>query len=183
MSSSGPCYFRMDGALKLTSRGEVAIRTLVELARIEAEEPREATAAELAERCGTSVHFVEQVLIALRVCKLVHSRRGRLGGYRLARDAVKITVGEVLRQVDGPLSPAPCAWPDQQTTCSWCRPGPPCSLAPLWQEVSNAIACILDSRTVATLAMETGPIRDTAALIEGERQAADLSTHAPDRRR
>ncbi len=138
--------------MRLTGRSEVALKAMIELARLGPNAPHGATAAELAERCSSTVSYVEQVLASLRIGRLVVSRRGRRGGYRLARGASNIAIGEVLRVIDGPLGPAPCSWPGNNEACSWCSPGPPCSLASLWVEVAGAISDILETRTLADIA-------------------------------
>ncbi len=73
--------------MKLTSRGELALKAMLELAKAEGAEGTGLSAAEIARRCRASVKFLEQVLIQLRAGGLVISTRGRLGGYRLARNA------------------------------------------------------------------------------------------------
>ena len=93
--------------MKLTSRGELALKAMLELAKAEHQAEPGLSAAEIARRCRASVKFLEQVLIQLRAGGFVVSTRGRLGGYRLARDAEDILVGQISRLIDGPLAPAP----------------------------------------------------------------------------
>jgi Rrf2 family protein len=124
---------------------------MIELARCP---EGELSAQTIAGRCEATIPFLEQVLMSLRVCGLLRSRRGRNGGYRLARSPSEITVGEILRALEGPLGPAPCADLEDPAACAWCEEKRPCELRPLWVEVSAAVASILDNRTLAAYAKD-----------------------------
>jgi Rrf2 family protein len=137
--------------VKLTSRGELALKAMIELAK--AERSGDAMpAAEIAARCRASVKFLEQVLNRLRTGGYVSSTRGRLGGYRLARDPDQIFVGEISRLIDGPLAPAPCASVTQHRACDWCESEADCDLKVVWTQVRDAIAEVMDSVSLGDLA-------------------------------
>ena len=121
--------------MKLTSRGELALKAMLELARVESGPDPGLSATEIARRCRASLKFLEQVLTQLRAGGFVVSTRGRLGGYRLARDADDIYVGEISRLIDGPLAPAPCASLTQHRTCDWCEDEATCDLKTVWVQV------------------------------------------------
>ena len=151
--------------MKLTSRGELALKAMLELAKAEGAEGTGLSAAEIARRCRASVKFLEQVLIQLRAGGLVISTRGRLGGYRLARNADTIYVGDVSRQIDGPLAPAPCASVTQHRPCDWCESEADCDLKSLWVQVRDAISQVMDNVTLAELVMaRTGTRVDRYAI-------------------
>jgi Rrf2 family protein len=137
--------------VKLTRRGELAIKAMLELAKVEEASPPGLPAGEIARRCGASLKFLEQVLLTLRSGGLVVSRRGPLGGYRLARDADAISVGDISRLVDGPLAPAPCASLTQHRRCDWCVSEAECELKPLWGEVRDALAQVMDGTSLGAL--------------------------------
>lgn len=124
---------------------------MLELARAEATSEPGLSGAEIARRCQASVKFLEQVLTQLRVAGLIISTRGRLGGYRLARDADSILVGQVHRTIDGPLAPAPCASVSQHRSCDWCANEDTCELKVVWTRVRDAIADVMDSLSLGDL--------------------------------
>lgn len=136
--------------MKLTSRGELALKAMLELAKSEHSDI-DLSAAEIARRCKASVKFLEQVMNQLRGGGFVVSTRGRLGGYRLSRPADDITVGEISRLIDGPLAPAPCASVRQHRPCDWCESEATCDLKVVWVRVREAIAGVMDSTSLGDL--------------------------------
>jgi Rrf2 family protein len=137
--------------MKLTSRGELGLKAMLELAKAEHLGEAGLSGVEIARRCKASAKFLEQVLTQLRVGGLILSTRGRIGGYRLARDADDIMVGEIHRLIDGPLAPAPCASVTQHRTCDWCESEATCELKPVWTRVRDAIAEVMDSTSLGDL--------------------------------
>ena len=140
--------------MKLTSRGELALKAMIELAKADAGPTPGLSATEVAHRCRASVKFLEQVLSQLRLAGYVVSTRGRSGGYRLARGANQIFVGEISRLIDGPLAPAPCASVTQHQTCDWCESEATCDLKTVWVRVRDAIAEVMDSVSLESLALQ-----------------------------
>ena len=134
--------------MKLSKKGECALRSLINLG-IAAEVGRSLVqVAELAASEQIPVKFLEQIMQALRDGGLIVSMRGKFGGYRLAKPAGKITLGEVVRLIDGPLAPISCV---SQTAYekSSCPDEEHCGLRMLMLDVRNAIAGILDRSTLA----------------------------------
>jgi Rrf2 family protein len=138
--------------VKLTSKGELALKAMIELAKAEIDSSGGLSAAEIARRCKASVKFLEQVMTSLRSAGYVISSRGRLGGYRLARDADEIVIGATSRLIDGPLAPAPCASVTQHQACGWCESEEECDLKKVWVQVRDATARVMDSISLADLA-------------------------------
>ena len=85
--------------MKLTSRSELALKAMIELARLEPAGDESLSASELATRCAASLKFLEQILSQLRAGGFVASSRGRTGGYRLTRDSSAVFVGQVIRHL------------------------------------------------------------------------------------
>lgn len=137
--------------MKLTSKGDYATRVLMELSAHEGPEP--IAAHELAERTGISPKYLEHIMNRLREAQVVRSRRGAHGGYELAREASTLTVGEVVRLMDGPLAPSPCASQSAHVPCPAyrCPSEARCVLRGLWTDVREAIAGVLDNTTFADL--------------------------------
>ncbi len=134
--------------MKLSKKGEYALRSLINLG-IAAEMRRKLVqVSELAESEQLPVKFLEQILQALKEAGIVASERGKFGGYRLARPARKIFIGEVVRLIDGPLAPIGCVSQTAYEPCT-CPDEAHCGLRMLMVDVRNAIADILDRYTLA----------------------------------
>jgi len=103
---------------------------------------------ELAAREKLPVKFLEQIMMVLKKARLVESRRGKFGGYRLAQPAGKIVMGHVVRLIDGPLAPINCVSQTAYERCS-CPDETHCGLRMLMLDVRNAITGILDRYTLA----------------------------------
>ncbi|HVU15974.1 MAG TPA: Rrf2 family transcriptional regulator [Candidatus Didemnitutus sp.] len=134
--------------MKLSKRGEYALRTLINLGiAAKVERPLQRVTV-LAHAEDLPVKFLEQVMQQLREAGIVESVRGKHGGYRLARSADKITVGSVVRLIDGPLAPIGCVSQSAYEPCN-CPDEAHCGLRMLMLDVRNAIAAILDRYTLA----------------------------------
>jgi Rrf2 family protein len=134
--------------MKLSKKGEYALRSLINLG-IAAEMKRKLVqVSELAESEQLPVKFLEQILQALKEAGIVESQRGKFGGYRLARPAKKILIGEVVRLIDGPLAPIGCVSQTAYEPCT-CPDEVHCGLRMLMLDVRNAIADILDRYSLA----------------------------------
>lgn len=137
--------------MKLSSKGDYATRVLLELAASEG--PRALSAHDLSLRTGISQKYLEHIMTRLRTARLVSSRRGVQGGYELNRRPGDISVGEVVRLMDGPLAPSPCASQSAHVPCPVyrCPNEQSCVLRSLWSEVRDAISDVLDGTTFAAL--------------------------------
>ncbi len=134
--------------MKLSKKGEYALRALIDLG-IAAEVGRSLVqVTELAESEQLPVKFLEQILQLLKEAGLVASARGKFGGYRLARPAGRIAVGQVVRLIDGPLAPISCVSQTAYEKCS-CPDETHCGLRMLMLDVRNAISGILDRHSLA----------------------------------
>lgn len=134
--------------MKLSKKGEYALRSLINLG-IAAEVGRSLVqVSELADSEQLPVKFLEQIMQALKEAGLVVSVRGKFGGYRLAKPSSKITIGEVVRLIDGPLAPIGCVSQTAYSKCT-CPDETHCGLRMLMLDVRNAIAGILDRYTLA----------------------------------
>lgn len=136
--------------MKLSKRGEYALRTLINLGIAAKVERPLVRVVELAAIEVLPVKFLEQVMQQLREEGYIESVRGKLGGYRLAKPAHKITIGSVVRLIDGPLAPIGCVSQTAYERCS-CPDETHCGLRMLMLDVRNAIAAILDRYTLADI--------------------------------
>lgn len=134
----------------MSSKAKYALRALTLLA--ERAERREWTlAAELATEESIPRKFLEAILVQLRDHKAIESRRGRGGGHRLARPAAEISVGEVLRLIDGPLALTPCASRTRFRACADCTDVRACALRHVLARARDAVAGVLDGCTLQEL--------------------------------
>jgi Rrf2 family transcriptional regulator, cysteine metabolism repressor len=138
--------------MRLSTKGDYATRALLELSLLE--RPGALSVHELSVRTRISLKYLEQIMMRLRTANIVRSHRGINGGYELARPSRDITVGEVIRLMDGPLAPSPCASESAHVPCPAyrCPTEAGCVLRGLWADVREAIAEVLDGTTFGQLA-------------------------------
>jgi Rrf2 family protein len=106
---------------------------------------------EIAQDQNIPKKFLDAILLELRRNGLVHSRKGRGGGYILSRPAAEISVGRIIRVLDGPLAPIACASKTAYRPCVDCSDIKACQVRRTMQRVRDAIAGILDSTTLAEM--------------------------------
>lgn len=105
--------------------------------------------AEIAARERAPKKFLELILLELKRHGLVYSQRGRNGGYALARPAAAITVGQIVRLIDGPLAPLPCASLTGYRRCDDCADENTCAVRHVMRQVREAMATVVDTTTLA----------------------------------
>ena len=126
--------------MNVSVKGEYALQALFDLAAIASKAP--VRIADIASRQRIPQKFLELILASLKQGGFVESRRGAEGGYLLARSPEQISVGEVLRYVDGP--------PDASSPT---RRGDS-AFSGMWQRVDDAVNTVVDRTTFATLVRE-----------------------------
>lgn len=137
----------------LSSKARYALRALVELAR---EPAGQITAGELALRADAPRKFLEAILLELARRRIVVSRRGKFGGYSLARAPESISFAEVIRVVDGPLALAPCVSRLSFRKCDDCPDLATCSLREALLRARDATAEVLEGYSLAEAATGKG---------------------------
>lgn len=133
----------------LTKKGKYGLKAMVHLAGLEPGEL--AQVADIAQTNSISKKFLDHILTALRNAGLVYSKKGKGGGYALARPAHEIRVGAIVRALDGPLAPFPCASVTAFRPCEDCDDLKSCSVRIIMVEARNAIASVLDHTTLAEM--------------------------------
>lgn len=108
--------------------------------------------ADVASDEGIPKKFLELILLELKQHGVLQSKKGKGGGYLLARRPADITVGSVLRILDGNLAPVPCVSSLGYRPCDECKDPATCSIRLLMSEVHGATTGILDSTTLDQLA-------------------------------
>lgn len=128
--------------MRISTKGRYALRLMIDLAVNESDEP--VRVRDVAERQEISIKYLEQIISSLNKGGLVKSLRGPQGGYRLAKSPSEYTVGEILRLIEGSLSPVPCL-DDGANQCE--RSGACCTLY-LWKKLDDAVNSVLDTVTL-----------------------------------
>ncbi len=140
----------------LTRKSKYGLKALLTLARGSGAGP--VLVADLAERERIPRKFLEAILLDLKRHGLLESRKGRGGGYLLGRPADQITVGQVIRVLDGPLALVPCASQTAYRRCEECVDEVTCGVRLAMKDVRDATATILDNTTLASLNERTKSI-------------------------
>jgi Rrf2 family transcriptional regulator, cysteine metabolism repressor len=136
------------GAVAFSTKGEYGVRLMVQLARHYGSGP--ASLAGVAAEEDLPRAYLEQLVVSLRESGLVTSTRGAHGGYELTRPPADITMGEVLRALEGPIAPMICATDDPEHAIL-CDRSARCTVNILWVRVRDAITGALDGMTLADL--------------------------------
>ncbi|HZL17153.1 MAG TPA: Rrf2 family transcriptional regulator [Polyangia bacterium] len=145
----------------MSRKARYALRALYALAADEARGP--VLIAELAEREKIPRKFLEAILLELKNAGVLRSKKGKGGGYALARPAERITIGEVVRVIDGPLAPIPCASERNFVRCEDCTDETTCGTRQVMKKVRDAIAAILDTTTLADVRAQIARAQHSAA--------------------
>ena len=132
----------------LTKKGKYALKAMLHLARLRDGEI--AQVAQIAKADNISKKFLDQILADLRNVGLVHSTKGRSGGYALAKSAKEIKVGQIIRAIDGPIAPYLCASLTAYRPCDDCDKEV-CAVRRLMIEARNALSSVLDTQTLADM--------------------------------
>ncbi len=136
--------------MKISKRGEYALRALIDLGIASELGWPMLQISELATKEKLPIKFLEQIFTQLKAAGFVKSRRGKFGGYSLARPMSRIKFGAVIRLIDGPLAPIRCVSQTSYARCS-CPDEVHCGLRILMFDVRNAISTILDRYTLADI--------------------------------
>ena len=130
----------------LSQRAKYTIRVMQELAR---DPGASLQAGELATRIKAPQHFLEGILLDLRRQGFLMSRRGRSGGYTLAKPADLISIADLIRLTDGPLALTTCASRTAYAQCEDCPTPDDCSLRTILVQARDAMARVLEGATLA----------------------------------
>lgn len=132
----------------ISQKAKYALRALVSLSR-EGVVGEPMMISDIARSRAIPKKFLEQILLDLKRAGIVASRRGRFGGYVLARPAGRITFGEVLRLIDGPVAMLPCLSRIAYVRCKDCDDEASCEIRRVFARVADATREVLDRTTLA----------------------------------
>lgn len=136
--------------MKLSTKGRYGLRAMIDMARYSTDEP--VSIGSVASRQGISEGYLEQLVSLLKKAGLVKSIRGAGGGYVLAKDAEEISVGDILRALEGSLEPVRCAafYSDEG-----CNAADGCVTKYVWQRINDSINQTVDEMRLDELVKES----------------------------
>lgn len=132
--------------MKLSTKGHYGLKAMFDLALHYGQGP--IPLKSVAERQELSEHYLEQLISGLRKAGLVKSVRGAQGGYILAKEPQDITVGDVIRVLEGPIAPLDCV---NEEISDCCGQAEHCITKNVWVKVRDSITEVLDSITLADM--------------------------------
>jgi len=138
----------------LSNKAKYGLKAVMHLARQEGP----CLATDIATQNVIPRSFLDAILLELTKAGILHSKKGRGGGYHLARPANKITAGQLIRILDGPLAPIACASRTSYRRCDDCPDEAACAVRTVMLDVRDAIALILDRMTIASMCTLGSPL-------------------------
>ena len=132
--------------MKISTKGRYGVRLMIDLAIHNTGEA--VKLKDISLRQEISEKYLEQIVASLNKAGFVRSIRGAQGGYVLAKDPQQITVGDILRTIEGSLAPVECLMEGAPV----CPREAKCATVKLWRELYDAINNVVDKYTIADLA-------------------------------
>ena len=147
--------------MKITTKGRYGLRALIDLAQYSEIEP--VSISSIANRQGISERYLEQLMTMLKKAGLIKSIRGAGGGYVLAKDLTEISVGDVLRALEGNLEPVECTAFSQDDTCAAAGG---CVTKYVWQRINESINRTVDEISLEQLVRESKNVNSNPSSVE-----------------
>jgi Rrf2 family protein len=133
----------------LTNKGKYGLKAMSHLAGMPPGKP--ALVADIAAANSIPKKFLDAILGELRTAGFVYSKKGRGGGYTLARPADEIRIGDIVRALDGMLAPIGCASRNFYRRCEDCDRTKACGVRIVMAQARDAISSVLDARTLSDM--------------------------------
>jgi len=146
----------------LSSKAKYGLRALIYLAQKRGQGPVQIR--EISENLDISRKFLEAILLDLRNYGILSSRQGKIGGYYLERSPDTVSIGHLVRLLDGPLAPVPCVSQTAYARCKDCTEEHLCSIRWIMKEVRDASARILDQTTLDQLLQKANSLSQGVGL-------------------
>ena len=143
--------------MKLTTKGRYGLRAVIDLAVYAKDEP--VSLAAVAERQNISISYLEQLIAKLKKAEIVQSTRGAQGGYTLAKAPEEISVGAILRALEGNLNPVDCVEANGDTAC---ESSDFCVTKYVWKRISDSINDTVDAIFLSELIEESDKVKQRA---------------------
>ena len=146
--------------MKISTKGQYALESMLDMVVNDKEQE---SLKDIARRRKISENYLEQIFSTLRKAGLVASARGAQGGYRLARSAEDITAGDIIRAVEGTLSPVKCVC-EEENKAERCPLIDVCVTRGLWADLMQEINGTLDGVTLADLDLSYGKLNEESVI-------------------
>lgn len=140
--------------MKISTKGRYGLRALIDLAKYSEIEP--VSISSIATRQGISERYLEQLMTLLKKAGIIKSIRGAAGGYVLAKDMADISVGDVLRALEGSLQPVECAAFGGEESCEVAGG---CVTKYVWQRINESINRTVDEISLRQLVEESKTVQ------------------------
>ena len=145
--------------MKISYKSDYALKAVLDLALCyEGREP--VSIHDTAKRIDAPVKFLEQIFSGLKTHGIIESRRGSSGGYLLAKPPEKITVGEIIRLIEGPTEPISCVKQDY----TGCNEMYTCVFRNIWKDIHQATSRVIDRVNFRDLAIQYDSMRNVATF-------------------
>ena len=145
--------------MRISTKGDYATRAMQDLALHFDQGPIQIE--EIARRQHLPVRYLEQILLSLKRAGFLESKRGVSGGYYLAKHPREITMGGIIRAMEGPIIPIFCVGSGKREVCV---EEPHCSLRDIWADVRDAVVKIVDQTTLEDLCRQIKVKRERQGL-------------------
>ena len=145
--------------MKISYKSDYALKAVLDLALCY-EDRRPVSIQDTARRIDAPIKFLEQIFSGLKSHGVIESRRGSNGGYLLAKPPEKITVGEIIRLIEGPTEPISCVKQDY----AGCEEMDTCVFRNIWKDVHHATSRVIDRVNFRDLAIQYDSIRNVATF-------------------
>ena len=148
--------------MKLSTKGRYGLRAVLDLA-VHADEEAVAL-SQIAERQGISMNYLEQLIAKLKKAGIVNGIRGAQGGYVLAAPAEEISIGDILRALEGDLNPVDCSVVNSEDGS--CSNSDSCVTKYVWKRISDSINDAVDGIMLSELVAESKKVQAVAAVTD-----------------
>jgi Rrf2 family protein len=142
--------------MKITFKGDYALKAILDLSLFSSE-GRVVSLSDVSRRQDIPFAFLEQIMLILKKAGYVQSKTGKGGGFILVKRPEDITLGEIIRLIEGPIEPIACGVKNQPSGCAEEKR---CAFREVWVQVTEAISGIVDTVTFAQIMRRTRELRD-----------------------
>lgn len=143
--------------MKITYKGDYALKAILDLS-FRYRDDTVTPLNDIAARNDIPLQFLEQIMLTLKGAGFIESKRGKGGGFYLTKAPANITIGDIVRVIEGPIEPIACIEKGKENTCAETHT---CAFREIWVEVANATANIVDKTTFASLMQRTKELQQS----------------------
>ena len=157
----------------LTKKAKYALKAMAYMASFTVDDL--VSGKDISETQNIPKKFLDAILIELKNGGFVFSKKGLHGGYSLARNADAITIGDIIRIIDGPLAPIPCASKTRYRPCEDCVDEASCQVRRVMQEAQKALSNVFDQMTIEQMKASPRVIKKTLVFETSLKSKAQKS--------